>query len=206
MKEAQEALAERASRAEAELNNVRKSQASSSCLPLQLPLPKTANRPHITDRHTGYLGSILSFRNNPAPPRDGQRGDQTLIQKPGNQFDRVKLDKIRECPPPKKLDVWYVRGHICCGDAERALDATSTAPVVWLLEAVDVELRKIDGVDTSLAPFDRPGWVRVLTISVHVKVRKDPIRGSRGGVLHRGPALANDFWAARVTRSQNQGN
>ena len=40
-------------------------------------------------------------------PRDGQRGDQTLIQKPGNQFDRVKLDKIRECPPPKKLDVWY---------------------------------------------------------------------------------------------------
>ena len=90
-------------------------------------------------------------------PRDGQRGDQTLIQKPGNQFDRVKLDKIRECPPPKKLDVWYVRGHICCGDAERALDATSTAPVVRLLEAVDVELRKIDGVDPSLAPFDRPG-------------------------------------------------
>ena len=28
-------------------------------------------------------------------PRDGQCGDQALIQKPGNQFDRVKLDKIR---------------------------------------------------------------------------------------------------------------
>ena len=90
-------------------------------------------------------------------PRDGQRGDQTLIQKPGDQFDRVKLDKIRECRPPrKKLETRYVRGQICCGDAERALDATSTAPVVRLLKAVDVELRKIDGVDPSLAPFDHP--------------------------------------------------
>ena len=30
------------------------------------------------------------------------------------------------------------------------------------------------------------GWVRVIV----VKVGEDPIRGSRGGVLHRGPALA----------------